>query len=72
MPPGLRMLLITVDGQRTRAELEAMAATLGLPADQLESCFRRGWLRCGPPADHRSVRSFQISGNSTVSSILRR
>ena len=51
LPPGLRMLLITVDGRKSLTELQAVAQGLGLaPPRAFEMLLAQGLIRWdGPP-----------------------
>lgn len=47
LPAGLRMLLITVDGRKTLAQLLEVARSLGLPAEAFTQLKAKGLLALG-------------------------
>ena len=52
--PRLRSVLIMVDGQRSRSELDKLSAGLGGGADLLEQLLAHGWIAAPePPAPFR-------------------
>lgn len=55
LPAALRMLLISVDGQRSEAQLLDIARSLGLAGDVLRQLQRDGLVTGGPTAPRASV-----------------